>query len=41
VDLLVKGAATGQPWDELESLYIALAGGPWFGELAALRANER
>lgn len=38
VDLLVKGAASGQPWDELESLYIALAGGPWVGELAAARA---
>jgi len=38
VDLLVKGAAAGQPWDELESLYIALAGGPWFGELATRRA---
>ena len=37
VDLMVKGAAFGQPWDELESLYIALAGGPWFGELAAQR----
>lgn len=41
VDLMVKGAAVGLPWDELESLYIALAGGPWFGELAARRANER
>ena len=41
VDLMVKGAAHGQPWDELESLYIALAGGPWFGELAARRAHER
>lgn len=38
VDLMVKGAASGQPWDELESLYIALAGGPWFGELAGRRA---
>lgn len=38
VDLMVKGAASGQPWDELESLYIALAGGPWFGELANARA---
>lgn len=34
VDRLVKGAATGEPWDELESLYVALAGGPWLGELA-------
>lgn len=41
VDLLLKGAAIGQPWDELESLYLALAGGPWFGELAARRAEER
>lgn len=40
VDLLLKGAAQGQPWDELESLYLALAGGPWFGELAARRADE-
>lgn len=40
VDLMVKGAASGQPWDELESLYIALAGGPWFGELAGRRATS-
>lgn len=40
VDLMVKGAASGQPWDELESLYIALAGGPWFGELAGRRARS-
>lgn len=38
VDRLVKGAASGEPWDELESLYIALAGGPWLGELATRRA---
>lgn len=41
VDLMAKGAAQGQPWDELESLYIALAGGPWFGELAPRRAHAR
>lgn len=35
VDRLVKGAAPGDPWDELESLYVALAGGPWLGELAS------
>jgi DNA polymerase-3 subunit delta len=35
VDLMLKGATQGQPWDALESLYLALAGGPWFGELAA------
>jgi len=37
VDMLVKGAALGQPWDELESLYVAFAGGPWLGELASER----
>ncbi len=39
VDMLIKGVAPGQPWDELESLYVALAGGPWLGELALKRAE--
>lgn len=40
VDMLLKGAAAGQSWDELESLYLAFAGGPWLGELATRRTVQ-
>ncbi|MSQ66778.1 MAG: DNA polymerase III subunit delta [Gammaproteobacteria bacterium] len=33
IDWMVKGMDTGEPWEELESLLIALAGGPWLGAL--------
>ena len=31
LDQLIKGSGIGNVWDELESLLLALAGGPWFG----------
>lgn len=37
VDMVVKGAASGLAWEELETIYLALAGGPWLGELARSR----
>lgn len=30
LDQLIKGSGIGNVWDELESLLLALAGGPWF-----------
>ena len=35
IDLLAKGMGTGDAWEELESLLVAVAGGPWLGVLAA------
>ena len=34
IDLLAKGVGTGDAWEELESLLVAVAGGPWLGALA-------
>ena len=34
IDLLAKGMGTGDAWEELESLLVAVAGGPWLGVLA-------
>ncbi len=31
LDQLIKGSGIGHAWDDLESLLLALAGGPWFG----------
>ena len=31
LDHLIKGYGIGNVWDEIESLYLALAGGPWLG----------
>ncbi len=31
LDQLIKGSGIGNVWDDLESLLLALAGGPWFG----------
>jgi len=31
LDQLVKGSGVGNAWDDLETLLLALAGGPWIG----------
>jgi DNA polymerase III subunit delta len=32
LDQLIKGSGIGSVWDELETLVLALAGGPWLGQ---------
>ena len=41
IDLLAKGVGSGDAWEELESLLVALAGGPWLGGLAGPGCVDR
>ncbi len=41
IDWMVKGMDTGEPWDELESLLVAMAGGPWLGALGEVVRSAR
>jgi DNA polymerase III subunit delta len=38
LDQLIKGSGIGNVWDDLESLLLALAGGPWFGRPLSVSA---
>lgn len=41
IDQMIKGMGEGEPWEALESLLIALAGGPALGVLAEYPAASR